>query len=649
VRSLLKESSFKIELKQAHIMDVVQAAGPSASASPRSLDRLFEAAKKRTVIQLRWPLVILCCYLLLYAPNSWLTPAQTNAILIFYLLTNATLYFVADDFFDSAYFYGPLLFFDTGFLIIALTISGGATTDFYIACFFTLILSCICNDSRGLFLVTLLAPALYAYVVFNSTTTQDSSVYLHLPFPLVISMFYGYFAQVERIKRLAKQKEEQARQQQKAAEEIKRQRERLEVLHEVNVAVTSTIDARRIFEIFLDRALIHLPYAAVIVRLRHQETGLFETAGSKGITTTQFETLGNPLGLVDEYLEARSPLMICDVFKEPRIKNVEFFQREGLVAFAGLPMVANGEFLGSLVFLTRQEHPFREEEIEFLSTLAGQVALAIHHSQLFEQIRQQANELRQANQLKDEFLGVVSHELKTPLNVISGYSSMLSEGMLGEITPIQEKALQTVSRQSKELHNLIDRVLQVNSIEAEMLQAEFQHVNFWEFLSELRAFYDYPLTKDVRLVWELRTDLPILSADRGKLRHILENLINNAIKFTDQGTVTISARFLASKKVMEFKVTDTGIGIPKELLPSIFERFRQADSSDTKSYGGVGLGLYIAKKYATLLGGTIHVESKLGQGSTFVLRIPCQLQGLSCAQKQLSFAIESESSGSSLA
>ena len=124
-------------------MGVVQTIEPSASASPRSLDRLFEAAKKRTVIQLRWPLVILCSYLLLYAPNSWLTPAHTNAILIFYLLTNATLYFVADEFFDSPYFYGPLLFFDTVFLVISLTISGGATTDFYVACFFTLILSCI--------------------------------------------------------------------------------------------------------------------------------------------------------------------------------------------------------------------------------------------------------------------------------------------------------------------------------------------------------------------------------------------------------------------------------------------------------------------------------------------------------------------------
>ena len=631
-------------------MGVVQTTEPSVSASPRSLDRLFEAAKKRTVIQLRWPLVILCSYLLLYAPNSWLTPAQTNAILIFYLLTNATLYFVADDFFDSAYFYGPLLFFDTVILAISLTVSGGATTDFYIACFFTIILSCICNDSRGLFLVTLLAPALYAYVAFNSAATHDSSVYLRLPFPLVISMFYGYFAQVERVKRLVKEKEEQARQQQEAAEEIRRQRERLEVLHEINVAVASTIESTRILNAFLEKALIHLPsYAAAMVRLRHGETGLLETAASKGITTIEFATSINPLGLADEIFEARSLVTVGSVFEDARIKDWELFQREGLASFVGLPMVAGGEFLGSLIFLTREEHHFGEEEIEFLSTLTGQVAIALHHSQLFNQIQRQADDLQHANKVKDEFLGVVSHELKTPLNVISGYSSMLTEGMLGEITPIQEKALQTVSRQSKELHNLINSVLQVNSIEAEMLQAEFQQVNFWEFLSELRTFYDYPLAKDVRLVWELRTDLPILSADRGKLRHILENLINNAIKFTDQGTVTISARFLASKKAMEFKVTDTGIGIPKELVPSIFERFRQVDGSDTKAYGGVGLGLYIAKKYANLLGGTIHVESKLGQGSTFALRIPCHLQSSSRTQEQLSFPVESEAPGSSLA
>jgi signal transduction histidine kinase len=623
-------------------MGVMQTSELSASASPRTLDKFFGAVKKRIVIQFRWPIVILCSCLLLYAPNSWLAPAHTNAILIFYLLTNATLYFVAADVFDSPYFYGPLLFFDTVFLTVSLAVSGGTTTDFYVACFVTLALSCICNDSRGLFLVTLLAPVLYAYVVFSSTAAYDSSVYLRLTFPLVISMFYGYFAQVERIKRKAQEKAEQARQVEKTAEEAKQQRERLEVLYEVNVAVTSTTDPKRILDGFLDKALSYLPYAAGMVRLCNEEKGLLETASFKGVSTIEFQASSNPLGFVDEFLETRSLLQVGNVFTDPRIKDSEFFRREGLVSFLGLPIVAQGEFLGALFFLTREEHHFDEEEIGFLSTLTGQVAIAFHHSQLFNQIEEQANQLRQANRVKDEFLGVVSHELKTPLNVITGYSNMLTEGMLGAITPIQEKALQTVSRQSKTLHNLVNSVLQVNSIEAEMLQVELQQVNFWEFLSELRAFYDYPLAKDVRLTWELRTDLPVLYADRGKLRHILENLINSAIKFTDHGIVTISARFLANKKVMEFKVSDTGMGIPKELLPSIFERFRQVGSSDARVYGGVGLGLYIAKKYATFLGGTIDVESRLGQGSTFALRIPCQSHSSPCAPAQLSFSISGE-------
>jgi signal transduction histidine kinase len=626
-------------------MSVVQTVEPSASALPRSssVDSLFDGAKKRTVIQLRWPLVILCSYLLLYAPNSWLPPTHTNAVLIFYLLTNATLYFVADDLFDSPYFYGPLLFFDTVFVGAALTISGGATPDFYVACLFTLILSCVCNDSRGLLVVTFLAPILYAYVVFNSATAMhDSSIYLRLPFPLVISMFYGYFAQVERIKRIAHEKEEEARRHQKAAEEIRRQRERLEVLHEVNVAVTSTIDCGRILDLFLEKVLIHLPDAAGFVRLRNRESGVLETVAWKGIATGGLAVSSESLAFVDEILQVRDPVAIADLCTDPRIKHPELFRQEGLVSFLGVPLVANDEALGCLVFLTRQKDDFSVEEKDFVSTLAGHLAIAIHHSQLFEQIREQAKELRRANQVKDEFLGVVSHELKTPLNVISGYSSMLIEGLLGEISPIQEKALQTISRQSKELHNLINSVLQVSSIESEMLHVELQEVNFWEFLCEIRDFYEYPLAKDIKLVWQIPSELPIVCVDRGKFRHILENLINNAIKFTDQGTVTISARYLANRKMMELKVADTGVGIPKHLLPTVFERFRQVDSSDTRAHGGVGLGLYIVKNYANLLGGTIDVESRVGYGSTFTVRVPSQPRKSAYAPQQLSLLAAGE-------
>jgi signal transduction histidine kinase len=113
-----------------------------------------------------------------------------------------------------------------------------------------------------------------------------------------------------------------------------------------------------------------------------------------------------------------------------------------------------------------------------------------------------------------------------------------------------------------------------------------------------------------------------MNTDRGKLQQILQNLINNAIKFTEKGSVTISANYLSETGSVEFKVSDTGIGIPKKAVPVIFEKFRQIDSSDTRQYGGVGLGLYIIKKFTDLLGGTVRVESETGKGSIFVVTVP---------------------------
>jgi signal transduction histidine kinase len=630
-------------------MDVLQSLKSSASASSLgSVHKLLEAARKKTVIELRWPLVILCAYLLLYAPNSWLTPAQTNAVLIFYLVTNATLYFIVDDFFDSAYFYGPLLFFDTVFLAVALVISGGATADFYVACFFTFMLSYVCKDSRGLLLITLLAPVLYAYIVLTSTAAPDASLSLRLLVPLAIAVFYGYFAHIERIKRRASENEDQTRKQMTEAAELKLQHDRLRVLHDVSVALASSGDLEKTPDVFLKKALLRLPYAAAMLRLHDREAGILVTA-RKGIGGAELATSSHSHLLAEEIPEAPSVFVSRNVFTDPRMKNLEWFRQQELVSLVGLPIVADGESLGSLVFLRREEYDFSEDEIEFLSTFAGQMAIAIHHSQLATRIRQQRDELRQANKVKEEFLGVIYHQLKTPLNAISGYSSMLSDGMLGEITPIQEKALETLSRQSKELHNLIDSVLQVHSLDAAMIQTEWQPVNMWEFLCELRALYDCPRERNVKLIWAFRADLPILYSDRPKLKHILENLINNAIKFTDQGSVTISSRYLPNKKVMEFKVTDTGTGIPKELLPTIFERFHQLDNAESRMHGGVGLGLYIVKQYTDLLGGTVHVESKLGQGSTFTLRFPSQPTNLSSEHEQLSFPMARQSSGSNAA
>lgn len=601
-----------------------------------NLDRLFDVAKKDTVIRLRWPLVILSSYLLYYTPSEWLTPTQVQAVLILYLLSHSTLYFLADDLFDSVYFYAPLLVFDTLVLIAVLSTTGTANPDFYVACFFTLVISCICNDIRGLLAVTFLAPLVYGYFAFNRTANFDPNIYLRLPFPFVISLFYGYFAQVERIRRTAREKDEQARRQQKAAEEIRRQRERLEVLHQVNVAVTSTNDTPKLLDSFLETALIHLPYAAAIVRLTNHGTGVFETAAARGFKAKTFADMDDALAFTDSAVNERRPLMVGNVFTDPRVDSLEFFENDGLLSFLVVPLVATNSALGCLVFLNREAHEFGDEEIEFVSTLAGQAAMAIHHAELYEESRRQAQELRGAHKIKDEFLRAVSSQLKTPLNVITGYTDMFREGLLGTMTPIQEKAIETVARQSKDLHALINSVLQVSNIEAEPLHLEIHELNIWEFLSEMRLLYDTPLTKDVKLIWDCPSDFPIVLGDRRKLRHIVENLISNAIKFTEHGSVTVSARYLVGKKMLEIKVADTGPGILEEQISTIFERFRRGEDAETGTpRSGVGLGLYIVKKFLDLLGGKIHVESHTGRGSTFTVQIPAAIKPSYSPHEQL--------------
>lgn len=609
----------------------------------RSLDRFFDVAKKDTVIRLRWPLVILSSYLLYYSPSEWLTATQIQAVLILYLLSHSTLYFLADDLFDSPYFYAPLLLFDTIVLGVVLSTSGAASPDFYIACLLTVVLSVICNDARGLLMVTILAPLAYAYFVFNSAAYLDPNVYLRLPFPFVISLFYGYFAQVERIRRTARDKEEQITRQQKSAEEIRRQRERLEVLHQVNMSVASTIDKADILSAFLETALIHLPYAAAVIRLRH--AGVLETAAARGFKSKTLSNGKDSLAFTDRVLDDPAPLKVRNVFTDRQVSNLAFFEGEGLVSFLCVPLVANNEVLGCLLFLTREEHEFNPEEIDFISTLAGQAAIAIHHSELYDRSQRQSEELTDAHKIKDEFLKVVSTQLKTPLNVITGYSEMFLEGLLGEITPIQEKAIETVARQSKELHGLINTVLQVSSMEAEKLHVELHEINLWEFCSELRTFYDYPLATGVKLVWNYPADLPSVEGDRAKLRRMLENLVGNALKFTQQGTVMIAVRYLAGKQRLEFKISDTGVGIPEENIPKIFEKFRQGERHSGMEHGGVGLGLYIVKKYLDLLGGNIEVHSRVGEGTTFIFQIPAPLHGNTAAHEQLLLPTASENFG----
>jgi signal transduction histidine kinase len=204
-----------------------------------------------------------------------------------------------------------------------------------------------------------------------------------------------------------------------------------------------------------------------------------------------------------------------------------------------------------------------------------------------------------------------------------GYTQLVKEGVLGTINQEQENALYKVIGGGNELMNLISEILSVTGIEAGKIRAEMFQIQMGELLDDLKSNYDIPLDKKLTFKWDYPSEPRVIKTDGDKLKHILQNLINNAVKFTDEGSITFTARYFPETKVAEFKVADTGIGIEQEMLPSIFHRFHQLDSSDTRNHGGLGLGLYIVKNYIEVLGGQIQVNSELGKGSIFAVTIPC--------------------------
>ena len=413
---------------------------------------------------------------------------------------------------------------------------------------------------------------------------------------------------------------------QRAETKVLHQNRQLEALYEIDSAISSTLDRRVLLDVLFDKIEALLPYAAFTVRLLNDETHQLEPISARNIDMQEWvkglesRSAITGSGFSQEIFLQNTPVVVENVQTDPRCWNQELFRKNGLVSYIGLPLITEGKALGVLGFYLKEKRSFPKEEVEFLSALAGQVAIGINNAQLYEKIKKQAVELEEANQAKDEFLSVMSHELRTPLNVITGYAEVLSQGVLGEVQREQMHAVKTISFQSRELLRMINEILQVGSIEAGKVKANCQEVNMSDFLVELRSGYEILSKKEISLNWNIPSRLPIVRTDGEKLKHVLQNLINNAIKFTENGGVTISARCF--REIIEFEVRDTGIGMPQDMLPSIFQMFRQLDSSNTRSYGGSGVGLYIVKKFVDLLSGKIGVESVLGEGSTFTITLP---------------------------
>jgi signal transduction histidine kinase len=326
-------------------------------------------------------------------------------------------------------------------------------------------------------------------------------------------------------------------------------------------------------------------------------------------------------------LQSKDALFIANIQRANAGPDAAFFIRQGFRSYLGLPLIAKDQAVGILSFYDQEERRYGDDEINFLRSLAGQAAAAIYNSQLYEQTSRQATALEKANRVREDFLSVMSHELRTPLNVITGYAKLVQEGVMGEVNAEQRKALDKIEHHADELLFMVNSIMNATKIEVGALSVDSEEFPLVKLLDEIQLLYDYPFGKEISCEWNYPADLPFLRTDRDKLKHVLQNLINNALKFTDEGKVSVTARQIPGSAHVELTVGDTGIGIPDDELPNIFDRFRQLDSSRTRAYGGVGLGLHIVKTFTELLGGSVKATSKLGQGSTFTVTLPCIYRG----------------------
>jgi len=295
--------------------------------------------------------------------------------------------------------------------------------------------------------------------------------------------------------------------------------------------------------------------------------------------------------------------------------------QHGFRAQLNAPMLQEGRAIGCICLRRRDPGAFTQRQIKLLETFAAQAVIAIQNVQLFTEIQEKSRQLEVASQHKSQFLANMSHELRTPLNAIIGYTEMMADGLYGDVPEKAQGVLERVQANGRHLLGLINDVLDLSKIEAGQLVLAMEEYSVTDMVATvLSATESLARAKNLKLGSDVPAGLPTGTGDARRLTQVLLNLVGNAIKFTDQGSIEVRAAQADGR--FELSVIDTGFGIAPEDQAKIFEEFQQVDNTSTRKKGGTGLGLSISRRIVELHGGRITVESDVGKGSTFKVTVP---------------------------
>jgi GAF domain-containing protein len=410
--------------------------------------------------------------------------------------------------------------------------------------------------------------------------------------------------------------------------ELTRSVDQLTALGEISQAVSSTLDVETVLQTIVSRASQLAGADGCAIYEYDDATEAFHIRATHNMDPVLVGTLrAAPLrkgeGTMGRAAETREPTQVADIAAPGAYQSHirDTLLRAGYRALLSVPLLREGEIIGSLSLNRHAPGEFPPEAVEVLKTFATQSALAIQNARLFREIADKSRQLEAASRHKSEFLANMSHELRTPLNAIIGFSEVLNERMFGELNDKQAEYLKDIHASGTHLLSLINDILDLSKVEAGRMELELSDFNLPSAIdSALTLVRERATRRGITLRAAIHDGIGEMSGDERKIRQVLLNLLSNAIKFTPEGG-RIEVKAVPENGSVDLSVSDTGVGIAPEDHEAVFEEFRQVGASAAKQEG-TGLGLALCRKFVELHGGKIWVTSALGLGATFTFRLP---------------------------
>lgn len=412
--------------------------------------------------------------------------------------------------------------------------------------------------------------------------------------------------------------------------QLKSHDETLETLFEIDRVVSQSLDLDEIFREALAKTIQVTSSDVGAIYTLEEEGKTLKLKTSSGISQDFIGAVSEikvGVGVAGGAVLAKKPL-VTDIENFPSRNLVPYLEKEGLVTIVGAPLMAKGRVVGAMNLGNRRRRTFSKEDLDVLASIGGQIGVAIENARLYqeaktsyEKLESAYEELKSLDRMKSEFLSNVSHELKTPLVSIRGYSELLYDEKLGLIKDEQKKSLEAIIRNADRLTRLINSILFISKMQVEKLEFQFQPVDMGEIVKicvdDARSMMD---RKQITFEKDI-SGISKVNGEKDRFIEVISNLLDNAIKFTPAGgKISIKAR--DEGEFVHLTVTDNGIGIPLEIIPRLFSRFYQADASASRKYGGTGLGLYITKNIVDAFRGKIWIESEVGKGTKVHVLLP---------------------------